>query len=160
MTKFLKVFLDSDLVAGLLLLFIAFITYMGTGDDFIDWVFPLMTSYTLFIISSIFLIKSLFKIVRCSTNSDLKVDISNIPSIMNVVFFSIFLFCYLFALYAFGFWIASPLLLWLIISFFTAEKNFSSMRKALVISIITCIIAYIVFTHIFYVPFPESRIFG
>ena len=72
----------------------------------------------------------------------------------------IIVFGFLFALFAFGFWIASLLLLWVSISYFSVEKNVPTYIKSLVISLIACGVAYIVFTHIFYVPFPESRIFG
>ena len=64
MTKFLKMFRDSDFVTGLLLFAIATISYSGTGDNMKDWVFPLMASYTLFVISIAFLLKSALKVLN------------------------------------------------------------------------------------------------
>ena len=61
MTKFFKLFQDTDFLTGLLTLAIASLSYAGIGDDMKDWVFPLMACYTLFSISAVFLIKSLIK---------------------------------------------------------------------------------------------------
>ena len=125
-----------------------------------DWVFPLMACYTLFSVSTVFLIKSLIKLFQNSIDKNIIILNEQIPSIINVIFFSLIVFGFLLALFAFGFWIASFLFLWASITYFNVEKNFSNSIKSLVISLIACGVAYVVFTHIFYVPFPESRIFG
>ena len=98
--------------------------------------------------------------LNCNLEKNIILSQEQIPSILNVIFFSLIVFGFLFALFAFGFWIASLLLLWVSISYFSVEKNVPTYIKSLVISLIACGVAYIVFTHIFYVPFPESRIFG
>lgn len=165
MIRFIKLIQDSDFAAGLLLLFVASFSYAGVADNiwedygYIDWVFPLMSCFLLFSISAVYLVKSSIKIVKGTTISDLKIDKSEIPSIINVVVYTLLLFCYLVLLFVFGFWAASILLLWSGITYFRPEINRSSIVKSLIISIITCVVAYIVFTHIFYVPFPQSRIF-
>ena len=160
MTKFFKLFQDSDFLTGILTLFIASFCYAGIGDDMKDWVFPLMACYTLFSVSTVFLIKSLIKLFQNSIDKNVIILNEQIPSIINVIFFSLIVFGFLLALFAFGFWIASFLFLWARITYFNVEKNFSNSIKSLVISLIACGVAYVVFTHIFYVPFPESRIFG
>ena len=165
MIRFIKLIQDSDLATGLLLLFVASFSYAGVADNiwedyaYIDWVFPLMSCFLLFSISAVYLVKSSIKIVKGTTISDLKIDKSEIPSIINVIVYTLLLFCYLVLLFVFGFWAASILLLWSGITYFRPEINRSSIIKSLIISIITCVVAYIVFTHIFYVPFPQSRIF-
>ncbi len=160
MTKFFKLFQNSDFLTGLLTLIIATFCYAGIGDDMKDWVFPLMAVYTLYSVSAVFLIKSLIKFFQNSIAQNIIILDEQIPSIINVIFFSLIVFGFLLALFAFGFWIASLLLLSVSISYFSVEKNSSSYIKSLVISLIAIGVAYIVFTHIFYVPFPESRIFG
>ena len=160
MIKFLKLFQDTDFLTGFLTLCIALFSYAGIGDDMKDWVFPLMACYTLFSISAVFLIKSLIKFFQNNIEKNIIISREQIPSILNVIFFSLIVFGFLFALFALGFWIASLLLLWVSISYFSVEKNVPTHIKSLVISLIACGVAYIVFTHIFYVPFPESRIFG
>ena len=160
MTKFLKMFRDSDFVTGLLLFAIATISYSGTGDNMKDWVFPLMASYTLFVISIAFLLKSALKVLNVKLMIDLTVTREQLPSVINVGFFCFFVLCYLFILFAFGFWVASPLLLWVSITYFNPDKSALSFAKSLLISLVACGVAYVVFTYIFYVPFPQSRLFG
>ncbi len=160
MTKFLKMFRDSDFVTGLLLFAIATISYSGTGDNMKDWVFPLMASYTLFVISIAFLLKSALKVLNGKLMIDLTVTREQLPSVINVGFFCFFVLCYLFILFAFGFWVASPLLLWVSITYFNPDKSALSFAKSLLISLVACGAAYVVFTYIFYVPFPQSRLFG
>ena len=160
MTKFLKMFRDSDFVTGLLLFAIATISYSGTGDNMKDWVFPLMASYTLFVISIAFLLKSALKVLNGKLMIDLTVTREQLPSVINVGFFCFFVLCYLFILFAFGFCVASPLLLWVSITYFNPDKSALSFAKSLLISLVACGVAYVVFTYIFYVPFPQSRLFG
>ena len=160
MTKFLKMFRDSDFVTGLLLFAIATISYSGTGDNMKDWVFPLMASYTLFVISIAFLLKSALKVLNGKLMIDLTVTREQLHSVINVGFFCFFVLCYLFILFAFGFWVASPLLLWVSITYFNPDKSALSFAKSLLISLVACGVAYVVFTYIFYVPFPQSRLFG
>ncbi len=155
-----KLFQESDFVTGLLLLVIASVTYAGIGSGAKDWVFPLMACYALFGISIVFFIKFWIKIVSKTIEKDLVIDREQLPSIINVVFFSLIVFSFLFLLFAFGFWIASFIFLFASISYFSPSKNIGGFAKAFVISLIACSVAYVVFTHVFYVPFPESRLFG
>ena len=160
MLRIFKLFQDSDLLTGLLLLVIASLTYSGVGSSEKDWIFPLMACYTLFAISIVFLIKSFIKIISKAIEKDLVIDREQLPSIINVVFFSLIVFGFLFVLFAFGFWIASFIFLFSSISYFNPIKNIRGYAKAFVISLVACAVAYVVFTHVFYVPFPESRLFG
>ena len=157
---------DSDVAITVLLFAIAILSFSGVPDNiwdnylYIDWVFPLASSYIIFIIASIFLIKSIRKIILKNIDNDLKINNEDIPSIVNVFIYTIILFFYLVCLFAFGFWPASLLLLWTGIFYFKPEKNLRSVMIAFGIALITCVIAYIVFSSgwLFYVPFPKSRI--
>jgi hypothetical protein len=160
MPQISKILKDSDVITTILLLGISFIFYSGSGANAKDWVFPLMATFSLFGISIFFLIKSILKIVSGTIVSDLEIETDQVPSIINVIFFSLFMFIFLFLLFAFGFWIASLALLWTSIAYFNPDKTLKTIIKSLLIAIISCLVAYVVFTHIFYVPFPESRLFG
>lgn len=160
MPQLSKILKDSDVITTILLLGISFIFYSGSGANAKDWVFPLMATFSLFGISIFFLIKSILKIVSGTIVSDLEIETDQVPSIINVIFFSLFMFIFLFLLFAFGFWIASLALLWTSIAYFNPDKTLKTIIKSLLIAIISCLVAYVVFTHIFYVPFPESRLFG
>ena len=164
--KLLKYMQDSDVAITILLFAIAILSIRGVPDNiwddylYIDWVFPLASSYILFIIASVFLIKSIRKIITKKIDTDLKISKKEVPSIINVLVYAIILFLYLVCLFAFGFWPASLLLLWTGILYFRPEKNLNSIMKSLGIALITCLIAYVVFSSgwLFYVPFPKSRI--
>ena len=106
MTKFFKLFQDTDFLTGLLTLAIASLSYAGIGDDMKDWVFPLMACYTLFSISAVFLIKSLIKFFQNNIEKNIILSQEQIPSILNVIFFSLIVLGFLFALFAFGFWLS------------------------------------------------------
>ena len=160
MPQISKILKDSDVITTILLLGISFIFYSGSGANAKDWVFPLMATFSLFGISIFFLIKSILKIVSGTIFSDLEIETDQVLSIINVIFFSLFMFIFLFLLFAFGFWIASLALLWTSIAYFNPDKTLKTIIKSLLIAIISCLVAYVVFTHIFYVPFPESRLFG
>ena len=95
-----------------------------------DWVFPLMASYTLFVISIAFLLKSALKVLNGKLMIDLTVTREQLPSVINVGFFCFFVLCYLFILFAFGFWVASPLLLWVSITYFNPDKSALSFAKS------------------------------
>ncbi|MDC0395325.1 hypothetical protein OAM77_05740, partial [Alphaproteobacteria bacterium] len=92
MTQITKILKDSDVVTTLLLFAIASIIYSGTGTDAKDWVFPLMACFSLFAISAFFLVKSISKIMTGKIVPDLEIDVEQIPSIINVIFFSFFIF--------------------------------------------------------------------
>ncbi len=98
-----KILKDSDVITTILLLGISFIFYSGSGADAKDWVFPLMAIFSLFGITLFFLIKSVLKIVSGTIVSDLDIETDQIPSIINVIFFSLFIFIFLLLLFAFGF---------------------------------------------------------
>ena len=67
--KLLKYIQDSDVAITVLLFAIAILSFSGVPDNiwdnylYIDWVFPLASSYIIFIIASVFLIKSIRKII-------------------------------------------------------------------------------------------------
>ena len=78
--KLLKYIQDSDVAITILLFAIAGLSFRGVPDNiwndylYIDWVFPLASSYILFIIATIFLIKSVHKILLKNIDNDLKIS--------------------------------------------------------------------------------------
>ena len=40
--------------------------------------------------------------------------------------------------------------------YLTLDKTRRNVRIAMIVPLATCIVAYLVFTHVFYVPFPEA----
>jgi hypothetical protein len=154
--KFKQLIQDSDFVTGLVTFILANIAEQGAGHDVKDWIFPLMAAHTLYACSLFFLFKSAIKFFRNNLETDL--NPGELRPIKDVTVFSVFVFIYLFIMYYLGFYVASLLLIWASIVFFTEEVDIRIIGKALLTAIIACIVAYVVFTHIFYVPFPKSHL--
>ena len=55
-----------------------------------------------------------------------------------------------------GFWLASFLMLTLTSIYLTLDKTRSNIRLAVVVPLASCIVFYLVFLHLFYVPFPKA----
>jgi len=154
--KFKQLIQDSDFVTGLVTFIVANIAEQGAGNDIKDWIFPLMAAHTLYVCSLFFLFKSAIKFFRNNLVTDLKPG--ELRPIRDVTVFSVFVFIYLFIMYYFGFYVASLLLIWASVVYFTEEVDVKIVGKALLTAIIACVVVYVVFTHVFYVPFPKSHL--
>jgi hypothetical protein len=64
---------------------------------------------------------------------------------------------YVFVMYGLGFWLASFLMLSLTSLYLTLQKTRNNLIVAVVVPLAACVVAYIVFLHVFYVPLPEAR---
>jgi hypothetical protein len=64
---------------------------------------------------------------------------------------------YVFVMYGLGFWLASFLMLVLASIYLTQDKTRHNLVVAVVAPLAACVVAYVVFLHVFYVPLPEAR---
>jgi uncharacterized membrane protein YkvI len=62
----------------------------------------------------------------------------------------------MFVMYGLGFWLASVIMTSAASIYLTLEKTRRNIKLAVVVPICSCIVAYFVFLHVFYVPFPEA----
>ena len=135
--KLLKYIQDSDVAITILLFAIAGLSFRGVPDNiwndylYIDWVFPLASSYILFIIATIFLIKSIRKILLKNIDNDLKISKEEIPSIINVFVYSIILFFYLVCLFCIRILPANLIKILARNIYFIPEKYFKRIIKYL-----------------------------
>lgn len=167
MRLILKYIQDSDIVTAIISITFAILFYSGTPHDiwdgytYIDWVFPLLSTFTLGFVGIAFLIISIYKIYKQNTIEDLKVEKSQLESIKDVLVYLGIVFLFLVLLFVFGFWPAAIFFLWSGILYFSKETNIKSVRAALTFSVIVCAVAWVVFSsgYAFYVPFPSSRVF-
>ena len=63
---------------------------------------------------------------------------------------------YVFVMHGIGFWLSSFLMVLLTSVYLTLEKTRRNMGLALAVPLAACVGAYLIFTHVFYVPFPEA----
>ena len=64
---------------------------------------------------------------------------------------------YLLVMYGLGFWLSSFLMLSLVSIYLTQDKTRHSLGLAIVVPLASCVVAYVVFQHVFYVPVPEAN---
>jgi len=167
MKLILKYIQDSDIVTAIISITFAILFYNGTPHDiwdgytYIDWVFPLLSTFTLAVVGVAFTVISIYKIYKQNIIDDLKVEKSQFESIKDVLVYLGIIFLFLVLLFVLGFWPAAVFFLWTGIFYFSAEKNLKSARVALTFAIIVCAVAWVVFSsgYAFYVPFPSSRVF-
>ena len=64
---------------------------------------------------------------------------------------------YLLVTYGLQFWLSSFLMLSLALIYLTTlETTPHNLGLAIVVPLATCVVAYVVFLHVFYVPVPEA----
>ena len=68
----------------------------------------------------------------------------------------IFVLAFMFVMYGLGFWLSSLIMLILASLYLTLDKTRRSVTMAVIVPIGICITAYLIFTYVFYVPFPEG----
>ena len=77
--------------------------------------------------------------------------------LVDLLVFGAIVLGYVFVMYGLGFWLASFLMLSLTSLYLTLEKTRRNLILAVAVPLAACVVAYIVFLHVFYVPLPEAR---
>jgi len=147
---------DRDFLAALVLFSLGAISLSQEGPDLMNWVFPRLATYLVLIIAAALVLRVVF-----STIVNRKPDIMSMSSENRVAFVDVFSFllivlCYLFVMYGLGFWLASLIMLSLTSIYLTLEKTRRNIGLALVVPLATCVTAYVIFLHVFYVPVPQA----
>ena len=121
-----------------------------------NWVFPRLATYFVLIVAVILITRVIFAdIVERAP------DIISLAADDRIVFMDVFLFLlialvYLLVMYGLGFWLSSFLMLSLASTYLTLEKTRRNMGVAIIVPLAACVVAYLVFLHVFYVPLPKA----
>jgi len=148
--------MDRDFLAALVLFIIGSIALANAGTDLMNWAFPLMAAYFIMFAAAVLVVKAVFAAV-----AERAPDIISISAEDRVVWLDVFTFImialgYLLAMYGLGFWLSSFLMLSLTSIYLTQDKTRRSMGLAIVVPLATCVVAYVLFLHVFYVPVPKA----
>ncbi|MFP6710488.1 MAG: tripartite tricarboxylate transporter TctB family protein [Rhodospirillales bacterium] len=148
--------LDRDLLTALVLFCIVAVFWADPSVDVKDWIFPVMAVYLLLGIAVALVARVVFQafMKRLPDIINLAPEFRN--SFIDVSVFFLIVLVYMFVMYGLGFWLSSLLMLSLTSIYLTLDKTRRNIRLALIVPLATCVIAYLVFTHVFYVPFPEA----
>jgi hypothetical protein len=148
---------DRDLISALVLFLIGAISWSQEGDDVMNWVFPRLASYVALAIGAVLLARVVFGAAIKRLPDTFEWGPEDRAVAIDLVVFCAIVLGYVFVMYGLGFWVSSFLMMSLASIYLTLDKSRRSIGVAVLASVGTCIVAYIVFLHIFYVPLPEAR---
>jgi hypothetical protein len=152
----MKRLVDRDLLTAFALSLVGGVAVTSAGDDVKNWVFPLLAAYLLLSIAAALVVRVILAAIRKNVPDIVWLAEKDRAAFVDVfVFFSIVL-GYMFVMHGLGFWLASFIMLSLTSLWLTQDRTRRNIRLALVVPLCTCIVAYLVFLHLFYVPFPKA----
>jgi hypothetical protein len=152
--------MNRDLLAGVILFVIGLIAFANAGSDLMNWAFPLMATYFILFAAAVLIVSALFAAV-----TERALDVISVSAEDRVVWLDVFTFlaialCYLLVMYGLGFWLASFLMLSLVSLYLTKDKTRRNVALAIVTPVAACVVAYVVFEQVFYVPLPDATWWG
>ncbi len=152
----MRVFLDRDFLTALVLFGVGAVFSADGGDEIKDWIFPLLATYLVFGFAVALVALVVFRAITRRLPESIRLTPEDRIAYFDVLVFFLVVLAYVFVLHGLGFWLASFLMLLLTSVYLTLEKTRKNMALALVVPLAACVAAYFIFTHVFYVPFPEA----
>jgi len=149
--------MDRDLLAGLVLFVIGAIALANAGSDLMNWAFPLMAAYFVMFAAALLVARAVFGAVVQRVPDILSISAEDRTVWLDVFTFLLIALAYLLVLYGLGFWLSSFVMLVLASVWLTQDRTRHNLGLAIVVPLATCVVAYIVFQHVFYVPVPEAH---
>lgn len=148
---------DRDLLSALVLFFIGAVSLSEAGTDVRNWIFPRLATYFILAVAVALIARVVFAAVMKRAPDIVRPSPEDWVIFVDVAVFCAIVLAYMFVMYGFGFWISSFLMLSLASTYLTLEKTRRNLGLAIVVPIAACLLAYVVFLHVFYVPLPEAR---
>jgi hypothetical protein len=152
----MKKLMDRDILTALVLFFIGAVALAKAGSNLMDWVFPLMAAYFILFAAAVLVASVIFAAVAGRAPDIISVSAEDRIVWLDVLTFLLIALGYLLVMYGLGFWLASFLMLSLVSIYLTQRKTRHNVALAIVVPLATCVVAYIVFLHVFYVPLPTA----
>ena len=151
-----RLLLDRDLLTALVLLVIGGVFLSNSGNDLKDWIFPLMATYFILGVAVALALLVIFRAMMKILPKILHLTAEDRVAYFDVLVFFLIVLAYILVMRGIGFWLPSLLMVTLTSIYLTLEKTRHNMMLALVVPLLFCIVAFFVFTHVFYVPFPKA----
>ena len=148
---------DTDLLSALVLFFIGAVSLSEAGTDVRNWIVPRLATYLILAIAVVLLARVVFAAVMKRVPDIIRTAPEDRAIFIDVVVFCAIVLGYMFVMYRLGFWLSSFLMLSLASLYLTLDKTRRNLGVAIVVPLATCVLAYVVFLHVFYVPLPEAR---
>ena len=151
-----KLIIDRDLLTALVLFGIGGVFLTDSGDNLKDWIFPLLATYLILGIAVALVLLVIFRAIMKRLPDIPHLTAEDRTAYFDVLVFFLIVLAYILVMRGIGFWLPSLLMVTLTSVYLTLEKTRHNMMLALVVPLLFCIVAFFVFTHVFYVPFPEA----
>ena len=148
--------LDRDLLTAFVMFCIGAIFWVDPGANAKDWIFPRLATYLALGIAVALTAKVIFAAIKKRLPDVVRLAREDRLAHFDVLVFCLIVLAYMFVMYGLGFWLASVLMTSAASLYLTLEKTRRNIKLAVVVPICACIVAYFVFLHVFYVPFPEA----
>lgn len=149
--------IDRDLLTALVLFGIGGVFLSDSGDDLRDWIFPLLATYLILGIAVALVLLVMFRAIMKRLPNILHLTAEDRIAYFDALVFFLIVLAYIIVMPGIGFWLSSLLMVALTSIYLTLEKTRHNLMLALVVPLLFCIVAFFVFTHVFYVPFPEAN---
>jgi hypothetical protein len=148
--------MDRDLLAGVILFFIGSVALANAGSDLMNWAFPLMATYFIMFAAAVLVVRAVFAAVMEGPADIISTSAEDRVIWLDVFTFLVIALCYLLVMSGFGFWLSSFLMLALVSLYLTKDKTRHNVALAIVTPLAACVVAYVVFELVFYVPLPDA----
>lgn len=148
--------LDRDFLAALTLFGIGSVALAKAGADLMNWAFPLMAAYFVMFAAAVLVVSAGFAAVAKRAPDIISVSAEDRIVWLDVFTFLLIALGYLLVMYGLGFWPSSFLMVSLASIYLTKDKTRHNVVLAIVVPLAFCVVAYVVFQHVFYVPLPEG----
>lgn len=148
---------DRDFLSALVLFAVGIVSLSEAGDDVRNWIFPLLATYLLIAIGAALAIKAIVTLVRNKELDLIEWQSEDSTTLFDLLVFGAIVIGYILVMYGLGFWLASFIMLTVASIYMTVEKTPRRLMMAVLVPAFACVLAYVIFLHVFYVPLPEAR---
>ncbi|MGH8666009.1 MAG: tripartite tricarboxylate transporter TctB family protein [Burkholderiales bacterium] len=152
----MRTLMHRDVLAALVLFVIGAVSLTQAGADPMNWAFPLLATYFILFAAAVLAVRVVFAVVAAHAPDIVCMSAEDRIVARDVLWFLLISLGYLLLMYGLGFWLASFLMLSLASLYLTLDKTRRNLRLAVVVPLATCVVAYVVFEHVFYVPVPRA----
>ena len=147
---------DRDLVGALVLFLVGGVSLSGLGTGMQNWLFPQVLTYLIFFVGAVLMLRVMLGAAVKHVPNIMRASREDHGVIVDVLVFCAIVLAYILLLDGLGFWLSSFLMLSLASIYLTPKKTRRNIVLAVVVSLVACALAYVVFLHVFYVPLPEA----
>jgi hypothetical protein len=144
--------IPADVVAGLAMIGIAAVFRLKSGDEKLDWIFPIVLSYILGGLGILLVVRGLL---------GHGARVSAVPPVLrgqglDVAVFIGLIVVYVTLLSTVGFWVMSVLAITVAAVFLDPDRSMRRLALAVAVAIAVCVAGWLLLTRVFYVPFPPA----